>query len=177
MRLDFGVVHAREAGGPRERRLPGRTLLHLQRGARPLSAHQASGLEGLPSPGYDDRPSRRQGRYAPEDARAGRLYTNAACTQALLARPSRLYTAALGLGYAMRALAPERDRSRRPARRGPRSAPSVGRPRQVHRSASRRGRRSQPRGAGIDDERPARLDPDRQLEHPRARDAVSRFPT
>src|SRR6478752_2854848 len=88
MRLDFGFVHAREARGARERWILGRTLLYLQRGTRPLFAHQARGMEGVSLTGNDNRPSRRQRWYAAQDVGSGRLYTNATCTQALLARPS-----------------------------------------------------------------------------------------
>ena len=45
VRLDLGVVHVLPARGAAERRPARRALLHLLRGARPLPAHEARGLD------------------------------------------------------------------------------------------------------------------------------------
>ena len=79
-----------QARGARVRGLPRRALLHLQRGARPLPAHQARRLEGVPPPGDDDRPLRGEGRDSSEDVGSGRLHANAARAKAFLAPPPRL---------------------------------------------------------------------------------------
>ena len=41
LRLDVRLIHDRQTGGARERRISGRTVLHLLRGDRSLPAHQA----------------------------------------------------------------------------------------------------------------------------------------
>ncbi len=49
-RLDHRLVHARTTRSSSERRIHGRTLLHLQRGARPLPSDEAAGWEVPRSP-------------------------------------------------------------------------------------------------------------------------------
>ena len=126
LRLDVGVVHARTARGTRVRGLPRRALLHLQRGARPLPAHQARRLEGVPPPGDDDRPLRGEGRDSSEDVGAGRLHANAARAKAFLARPPRLVRGRAGtrLRGASADAGPRSSPGRAP-RRGTRCPPSA----------------------------------------------------
>ena len=75
--------------GAAQRRAHGRALLHLLRGARPLPAHEARRLDDAPPAVDDDRPSRRQGRRAPEDGRPGRLHAPPVRGQALRRSPAR----------------------------------------------------------------------------------------
>ena len=94
LRLDERLVHARPARGDRERRLPGRALLHVLRRDRLLPADQDGRLGGPPPAVDDDPPSRGQGAASSRASRASALTHGSSTRASTSPRPTARCTSA-----------------------------------------------------------------------------------